>query len=61
MSPGIRDQDTKGPEISSGITNQEMVLPDRMEISPGIKGQKMELPDRMVTPTPVKHATMDIK
>ena len=37
MSPGIKDPDTKGLEISPGIKNQEMLLPDRVGISPGIK------------------------
>ena len=68
MSPGINDPDTKGPEISPGIKNQEMVLPDRMEISPGIKDQGMVPPDRMETTTPMtgpmkrsKQTMMDIK
>ena len=53
MSPGIKDPDTKGPEISQGIKNQEMVLPDRIEISPGIKDQEIVLPDRMEITTPM--------
>ena len=61
MSLGIRDPDTKGPEISPGIANQKMVLPDRMETSPGITDQKIMLLVRMEILTPVKHTAMDFK
>ena len=59
MSPGINDPDTKSPEISPGINNQEMVLPNRMEISPGIKNQEMVLPDRMEISTGIKDQEME--
>ena len=51
MSPGIKDPDTKGPEISSGIKNQGMVLQDGMETFTPMTGPMKRS----------KHTTMDFK